>query len=202
MSGSNPQSVSDLGVHRVSAGPCVVRVAPFLAKIIASSSRAASGSRSWRPRGSRRAVRRTSARSCTSFLALPRDFRDDGAFEDVGQNEAGVVMCRAHASGRIVDVADRHLPVVQRQIRKVVCEDRRPGSCRRRRGAACVCASARPLDAAISPSSANEVKTSRRVIVMARNYSATPIGLRSTVAGGRRRLTRRQDARHFAAHRI
>ena len=60
------------------------------------------------------------------FLALPGDLGDDGALEDVGQHEARVVVRRADTSGRVVDVADRHFPVVQRQVRQVVLENRRP----------------------------------------------------------------------------
>ena len=39
----------------------------------------------------------------------------------------------ANASRRVVDVADRHFPVIQRQIRQVMLENRRPRR-RRRRG--------------------------------------------------------------------
>ena len=69
------------------------------------------------------------------FLALPRDLGDDGALEDIGQHEARMVMHRADTSGRVVDVADRHFPVVHRHIRQVVLEDwrtrggRRGGRC-------------------------------------------------------------------------
>ncbi len=70
------------------------------------------------------------------FITLPRNLGDDGALEDVDQHKARVVVWRADTSGRVVDVADRHFPVVHRDIRQVVFEDRRTrsGRWRGRRG--------------------------------------------------------------------
>ena len=102
------------------------------------------------------------------FIALPRNLGDDGALEDVDQHKTGVVVCRADTSGRVVDVADRHFPVVQRHVRQIVFEDRRTrnGRWRGRRGLRLAAASW--PDATSSANSANEATASRRVIIMAR----------------------------------
>jgi len=51
------------------------------------------------------------------FLALFRNLCDNGALENVDEHEAGVAMRRADASRCVVDVVDRHFPIIQRQIR-------------------------------------------------------------------------------------
>jgi hypothetical protein len=67
------------------------------------------------------------------FLALPGDLGDDRALEDVGQDEAGMVMWIADAAGSVVDVAHRHFPIVQCQVRQILLEDRGTGGGRRLR---------------------------------------------------------------------
>jgi hypothetical protein len=59
------------------------------------------------------------------FLALSRDPGDDGTLQDIGQHETGMAMRHADASRRVVDVADRHFPVIHGHIRQVVLEHRR-----------------------------------------------------------------------------
>jgi mannose-6-phosphate isomerase-like protein (cupin superfamily) len=56
------------------------------------------------------------------FLTLSRDLCDDGAFQDIDQHETGVAMRGADAPRRVVDVADRHFPVIHGHIRQVVLE--------------------------------------------------------------------------------
>ena len=56
-------------------------------------------------------------------LGLARDFGDDSSFEHVRQNETGMVMRLADASGRHGDLADGHLPAVHSEVGKIVFKD-------------------------------------------------------------------------------
>src|SRR5262249_21473968 len=62
--------------------------------------------------------------SCPIYpLGLARYLRDDVSFEDVRQNETRMMVHLTNASRRIGNLTDRDLPVVQGEIREIVCKD-------------------------------------------------------------------------------
>jgi len=62
--------------------------------------------------------------SCPIYpLGLARYLRDDVSFEDVRQNETGMMVHLTNASSRIGNLTDRDLPVVQGEIGEIVCKD-------------------------------------------------------------------------------
>src|SRR5262249_22618211 len=56
-------------------------------------------------------------------LWLARYFRDHVAFEDIGQNETGMMMHLTNTSGRVRDLADCDLPVIHGEIWEIVDKD-------------------------------------------------------------------------------
>lgn len=57
------------------------------------------------------------------LLGLPRYFRDHVSFEDVCQNETGMVMHLTNASRRVRNFTDRDLPVIHGEIGEIVDKD-------------------------------------------------------------------------------
>ena len=57
------------------------------------------------------------------LLGLPRYLRDHVAFEDVCQNETGMVMHLTNASWRVRNLTDRDLPVIHGEIGEIVYKD-------------------------------------------------------------------------------
>lgn len=55
-----------------------------------------------------------------SSLWLSGDLGDHGTFEHIGQHEAGVMMHLSYSTGRIVDIADRYLPILHGDIWQIV----------------------------------------------------------------------------------
>ena len=55
-------------------------------------------------------------------LPLSRDLGDNRAFQHVGEHEPGMAMRVSDPPGCVVDVADRYLPTIHREVREIVFE--------------------------------------------------------------------------------